>query len=345
MEYRKLGKSGLKVSEISLGTLGFGCEGWRSEQDAMSIIAQALDLGINFIDTADVYDMGHSEQLVGKAVKGKRSEVIIATKFGMPTSERPNDYGGSRHHVMEAIDASLKRLGTDYIDLYYIHWPDPTTPIEETLRTLNDLVRIGKVRYIGCSNFTGWQLCEAAWTSKVNNLESFVAVQSQYNMLDRHIESEVVPCCQSYGISVVPWRPLVGGFLAGRYQRGKPIPTGTRMSPQSPARTAFSSSEIMTRARLFAGLPASTQTLDSILSDANFDKLESFQQFSAEHGHTMGELAIAWLLSHSWVSAVIAGVSSPEQLLANVAAASWKLTAEEMAQLDELAESKGKNAT
>ncbi len=334
MEYRKLGKSGLKVSEISLGTLGFGFERGRSEQEAISIIAQALDLGINFIDTADVYDSGHSEELVGKAVKGKRSEVIIATKFGMPTSEHPNDYGGSRYHVMGAIDASLKRLGTDYIDLYYIHWPDPTTPIEETLRTLDDLVRAGKVRYIGCSNFTAWQLCEAAWTSRVNNLESFVVVQSQYNMLDRHIESEVVPCCQSYGISVVPWRPLAGGFLTGRYQRGKPTPAGTRMGSRVTARTAFSSLDVMTRARMFAGLPGSTLALESVLSDANFDKLERFQKFSAEHGHTMGELAFAWLLSHSWVSAVIAGVSSPEQVSANVAAASWKLTPEEMAQLD-----------
>jgi len=159
MEYRRLGKSGLKVSEISLGTLGFGLGRGRSEQESISVIAHALDLGINFIDTADVYDAGHSEELVGKAVKGKRSKTIIATKFGIPTGEQPNDYGGSRYHVMEAIDASLKRLGTDYIDLYYIHWPDPTTPIEETLRTLGDLVRAGKVRYIGCSNFTAWQLC------------------------------------------------------------------------------------------------------------------------------------------------------------------------------------------
>ena len=333
MEYRRLGKSGLKVSEISLGTLGFGFERGRSEQESISVIAHALDLGINFIDTADVYDEGHSEELVGKAIKGKRSKAIIATKCGLPTGEQPNDYGGSRYHVMEAIDASLKRLGTDYIDLYYIHWPDPTTPIEETLRTLDDLVRVGKVRYIGCSNFTAWQFCEAAWTSRVNNLESFVAVQSQYNLLDRHIESEVVPCCEAYGIGVVPWGPLAGGFLTGRYQRGKPAPAGTRLDSRQPARPAYSS-DIMTRARLFAGLPGSMPGYTSVLSDANFDKLERLQKFSAEHGHTIGELAIAWLLSHSWVSAVIAGASSPEQVSANVAAASWKLTAEEMTQLD-----------
>ena len=280
-----------------------------------------------------MYDAGHSEELVGKAIKGKRLKTIIATKFGIPTGEQPNDYGGSRYHVMDAIDASLKRLGTDYIDLYYIHWPDPTTPIEETLRILDDLVRAGKVRYIGCSNFTAWQLCEAAWTSRVNNLESFVVVQSQYNMLDRHIESEVVPCCQAYGISVVPWGPLAGGFLTGRYQRGKPAPARTRLGSQQPALPA-SSPDIMTRARLFAGLPGAMSGYASVLSDANFDKLEKLQKFSTEHGHTIGELAIAWLLSHSWVSAVIAGASSLEQVSANVAAASWKLTAEEMAQLD-----------
>jgi aryl-alcohol dehydrogenase-like predicted oxidoreductase len=332
MEYRRLGRSGLKVSEISLGTLGFGFERGRSEQESVSIIAKALDLGINFLDTADVYDAGHSEEIVGKAVKGKRSEVIIATKFGIPTGDRPNDYGGSRYHVMAAIEASLKRLGTDYIDLYYMHWPDPTTPIEETLRALDDLVRAGKIRYIACSNFTGWQLCEAAWISRVNNLASFVAVQSQYNMLERGIESEVVPCCQLHGLSVVPWRPLAGGFLTGRYGRGKPAPAGTRVGSPSPGRTG-SSSDVMTRARLYAGLPGSTPPLASLLSDANFDKLERWQKFAAERGHTMGELAIAWLLSHAWVSAIIAGVSSSEQVSANVAAAKWKLTAEEMARL------------
>ncbi|MFH1560231.1 MAG: aldo/keto reductase [Chloroflexota bacterium] len=330
MEYRRLGKSGLEVSEISLGTLGVGFTRGRSEQESVSVIAHALDLGINFVDTADIYDGGHSEEIVGKAVKGRRSEVIIATKFGIPPSELPSDYGGSRYHIMQAIDASLKRLGTDYIDLYYMHWPDPTTPIEETLRTLDDLVGAGKVRYIGCSNFTAWQLCEAAWTSKMYNLESFVAVQSLYNMLDRHIESDVAPCCQEYGIGVVPWRPLAGGFLTGRYQRGKPAPAGARLGSPQQARPgrAF---DIMARARAFAGVPRTGY--ESVLSDANFDELERLQRFAEERGHTIAELAIAWLLSHPWVSAVITGASSPEQISANVAAASWKLPAEEMTRL------------
>ncbi len=321
MEYRKLGKSGIKVSGIGLGSVDFGRR--VGEQESISIINHALDLGVNFIDTADVYADGRSEEFVGKAVKGRRSEVIIATKFGMPTSEHPNGYGGSRYHLMEAIDASLKRLGTDYIDLYYIHWPDPTTPIEETLRVLDDLVRTGKVRYIGCSNFAAWQLCEALWTSRVNNLESFVVVQTRYNLIDRQIESELVPCCQTYGVNIIPWVPLARGFLTGKYQRGKPVPAGTRLGfPRTAPRLAGSP--------FYAGRPRQTP----ILTDANFDKLEKLQRFSVEHGHTVGELAIAWLLSHSWLSSVIAGATNPEQLSANVAAAGWRLTAQEMAKLD-----------
>jgi aryl-alcohol dehydrogenase-like predicted oxidoreductase len=323
MEYRRLGKSGVNVSEIGLGGVDFG--GRVGEQESISIIAHALDLGINFIDTADIYGGGRSEEFVGKAVKGKRSKVIIATKFGLPTGEGPNDRGASRDHIMKAIDASLRRLDTDYVDLYYIHWPDPTTPIEETLRTLDDLVQAGKVRYIGCSNFASWQLCEALWTSRVNNLESFVVVQSRYNLLDRGIESELVPCCQAYGIGVIPWGPLAEGFLTGKYHRGKTPPAGTRLgSPRlaPPPRLA--------PAPLSAGRPV----FASVLTDTNFDKLEKLQEFAVKHDHTVGELAIAWLLSHSWLSSVIAGATNPEQVSANIAAADWRLTTQEMTQLD-----------
>jgi aryl-alcohol dehydrogenase-like predicted oxidoreductase len=321
MEYRRLGKSGLKVSEIGLGGNNFG--GRIDEKESISVIRSALDLGINFLDTADIYSGGHSEECVGKAVKGKRSEVIIATKVAGPMGELPNERGASRHHIVNALDASLKRLNTDYIDLYYIHMPDPTTPIEETLRTLDNLVRAGKVRYIGCSNFAAWQLCEALWTSRVNNLESFIVIQSQYNLLERSIELELVPCCQAYGISVIPWGPLASGFLTGKYQRGKPPPVGTRLAaPQPPPRQPP------------AGFPAGRPMFRSVLTDTNFDKLEKLQKFAEEHGHTVGELAIAWLLSHSWLSSVIAGATSPEQVSANVAAASWKLTSQETAQLD-----------
>lgn len=304
MEYRKLGKCGLKVSEIGLGGNDFG--GRIDEQVSIDVIRHALDMGINFIDTADVYSQGRSEEFVGKAVTGKRSEVIIATKFGGRSD-------ASRHQILKAIDASLKRLHTDYIDLYYVHRPDPATPIEETLRTMNDLVRVGKVRYIGCANFNAWQLCEALWTSKVKNLESFVVQQSPYNLLDRHIESELIPCCQAYGIGVTAYWPLAEGFLTGKYHRGKPAMAGTRLAEP--------------RFKLRAG---------QLLTDANFDKLEKLQAFATEHGHSVGELAIAWELSHSWLSSVIAGATKTEQVSANVAAAGWKLTAQESAQVEQL---------
>jgi len=324
MEYRRIGKSGVKVSEIGLGTLEFGRR--LNELQSISIIDRALDLGINFIDTADVYSDGLSEEFIGKALRGKRSSVILATKFGISIGNNANDYGGSRSHIMTAVEASLKRLGTDYIDLYYIHWPDPTTPIEETLRTLNDLVRTGKVRYIACSNFAAWQLCEAIWTSRLNNLECFVGVQTRYNLIHRDIESELVPCCQSYDIGVIPWGPLADGFLTGKYQRGKPATAGTRLGSPRPSTPPQ---------RIMRGIPGGPHIFASILTESNYDILEKLQKFSMERGHTVGELAISWLLSHPWLTSVIAGVTSPEQVSINVAAANWRLTEEEKSQLNQ----------
>lgn len=309
MEYRKLGNSGLKVSEIGLGGDTFGR--WADEQTSIAIINHALDLGINFIDTADVYGgRGQSEEFIGKVVKDKRSQVFIATKFRTAMGEGPNEGGGSRHHIMSAVDASLRRLNTDHIDLYQIHSPDSTTPIEETLRALDDLVHAGKVRYIGCSNFAAWQLCEALWISKVNNLHSFVTEQPQYNLIDRHIEQDLVPCCQTYGIGVIPYYPLAAGFLTGKYRRGEAPPAGSRFNSE----------------------PSYTQ----ILSDANFDKLDKLQTFASQRGHSVTELAIAWLLSHPWVSTVIPGATKIEQVSANVTAVEWKLTANEVAQLEKI---------
>jgi len=307
MEYRKLGKSGLEVSKLGLGGNTFGW--WADEQTSIPVINHAIDSGINFIDTADVYDQGHSEEFVGKAVKDKRSQVIIATKFGMAMDDGPNQKGGSRYYIMKAVDASLRRLQTDYIDLYQMHWPDTTTPIEETLRALDDLVRAGKVRYIGCSNFAAWQLCEALWTSRVNNLHSFVTVQPRYNLLDRNIEAELVPCCQAYGIGVIPYSPLSGGFLTGKYRQGEQTSTDGRLSTPSP-RT------------------------DAIFSENNWNKLAKLEAFAAERGHKVGELAIAWLLAKPYISTVIAGSTKIEQVSTNVAAAEWKLTAEEVAEVD-----------
>ncbi len=307
MEYRRLGNSGLKVSAIGLGGNNFG---WRAdEQTSITVIDHAIEKGINFIDTADVYDRGHSEEFVGKAIKGKRLQVFIATKFGNPMGEGPNERGGSRNYIMKAADASLRRLQTDYIDLYQMHVSDSTTPIEETLRALDDLVRAGKVRYIGCSNFAAWQLCEALWTSKVSSLHSFMTVQPQYNLLARQVERELVPCCQAYNIGIIPYSPLAGGFLTGKYRKGEEPPADARLSRPNVA-------------------------FRRIFTENNWDKLAKLEAFAREHGHTAGELAIAWLLAKPGVSTVIAGARKIEQVSANVTAGEWKLTAEEVAKVD-----------
>ena len=216
---------------------------------------------------------------------------------------------------MRAVEASLKRLNTDYIDLYQLHFPDPTTPIEETLRALDDLVRAGKVRYIGCSNFAGWQLSEALWTSYVNKLNHFVTVQTKYNLFERQIEQELVPCCKAHGVGVIPWGPLAGGFLTGKYLRGeqpKTPTTGTRPSK------------------------AFIEIYNGVMTNVNWERLGKLEAFVKLRGHKVGELAIAWLISHPWLSTVIAGATSPEQLDQSVAGTDWKLTAEEVAQVEQI---------
>ena len=313
MEYRHLGNSGLKVSVLGLGGNNFGW--WVDEQRSAAVINHALELGINFIDTADVYDKGRSEEYIGLSLKGRRTQVVIATKFSSETGEGPNDRGGSRWYMMRAVEASLKRLNTDYIDLYQIHFPDPMTPIEETLRGLDDLVKAGKVRYIGCSNFAAWQLSEALWTSRVNNLNHFVTVQTKYNLFERQIEHDLVPCCKAHGIGIIPWGPLAGGFLTGKYSRGEQPPaptTGAR------PRKAF------------------IQIYNAVMTDANWERLGKLDAFAQIRGHSVGELAVAWLLSHPWLSTVIAGATRPEQLDANVAGTNWKLTAEEVVQVEKI---------
>jgi aryl-alcohol dehydrogenase-like predicted oxidoreductase len=309
MEYRRLGNSGLRVSEVGLGGNNFG--GRADAAASINVINQALEMGINFIDTANSYNEGHSEELVGKAVKGRRSQVIIATKFGNPRSVGPKEQAGSRSHIMAAVDGSLKRLDTDFIDLYYLHYPDVNTPIEETLRALDDIVRAGKARYIACSNFAAWQLAEAAWTANYRNLTPFIAVQGKYNLLARGIEKEVVPCCLAHGVGVIPWGPLASGFLTGKYQRGKAIPAGTRFA---------------TPMAIYS----------DVMTDANFARLEELTAFSRERGHKIGELAIAWLLAHPWLGSVIAGAMNGEELKENVTAAGWKLTTEDIARVDKI---------
>lgn len=297
MQYRSLGRSGLKVSAIGLGSNSFGAS--TAEAEAVSIIQHAIEIGINFIDAADVYVKGRSEEVIGKGIKGKRSDVIIGTKFSGAMGDGPNNRGASRHHILEAVDASLRRLDTDYIDLYYLHRPDPTTPIEETLRAMDDLVRSGKVRYIGCSNFPAWQLCEAQWVSKSNYLESFVVVQSNYNMLNLSIEAEVVPCCEKYGVGVIPWAPLASGILTDSLKVMGPFGAAT-------------------------------------MTEANIQKATKLKAFAEARGHKLAELAIAWLLAHPYINSVIAGATMPEQLSANIATADWRLTVDEMAQINGL---------
>ncbi|MGH2356340.1 MAG: aldo/keto reductase [Chloroflexota bacterium] len=306
MEYRQLGRSGLKVSAIGLGgnTFGNGAD----EAQAGRIINHALDLGVNFIDTADVYSRGVSETYVGKAVAGRRHEAIIATKVHGRMGNLPNDQGLSRHHIVEGIEASLKRLDTDYVDLYQVHQVDTTTPIYETLSALDDLVHQGKVRYVGCSNFAAWQICEALWAADRKNLTPFVSVQPRYNVLDRTIERELLPFCRQYGIGIIPYSPLAGGILTGKYKPGEPPPPDTRAG-RNPR-------------------------LQQQLNEAMLGKVSALGKWARDQGHTVGELALAWLLSRPEVSTIIAGATKPEQVDDNAKAAEWKLAESDLKEID-----------
>ena len=310
MKHRRLGTSGLQVSVIGLGTNNFGSRArWPFHIDpegAAAITDRALDVGINMIDTANVYGDGTSEEYIGRALKGKRHQAILATKASMRVAEGPNREGNSRLHLMTEVEGSLRRLGTDYIDLYQLHMRDPDTAIEEAMRTLDDLVREGKVRYIGCSNFAAWQLCEAVWTSRDLRLTPMSSVQPRYSMLDREVEKELLPFCDAYGIGILPYYPLANGFLSGKYSRGQPPPKGTRLAVND----------------------------RGLLTDANFDVLDKLEHFAEDRGHTVLELAFAWLLAKPSVSSVIAGATSPEQIETNSKAGEWDLSDEEMAELD-----------
>ncbi len=308
MEHKNLGRSGLQVSAIGLGCNNFGrrCD---KEQTA-AVVGKALELGVTFFDTADIYGpRGLSEELLGAALQGKRREAVIATKFVGPMGEGPLWGGASRRYIFEAVEASLRRLGTDYIDLYQIHFPDARTPIGETLRALDDLVRQGKARYVGCSNFAGWQVVEAQWIARTEHFSPLVSAQNQYNLLDRRIERELVPACNAYGLGVLPYFPLANGFLTGKYRPGQPPPEGTRLA-------------------------AAGSMAERLLSEENFDRLAKLETFAQSRGHSMLDLAIGWLASQPHVTSVIAGATKPEQIEQNVRAVEWKLTAEELAEVD-----------
>lgn len=302
MEYRRLGQSGLKVSVVGLGGNNFG--GAADEERSIAVIRRALDVGINVIDTADVYSAGVSEQFVGKAIAGRRQEAIVATKVQGKMGPGPNDRGLSRKHILDGCDQSLRRLNTDYIDLYQVHNFDPETPLEETMRALDDLVRMGKVRYLGCSNFAAWQLTHALWTSAQRNLTPFVSVQPHYNMFVRDVEKELLPACAALGIGVIPYFPLASGLLTGKYKAGQAPPPDTRAA-RNPRMQ-----QQLTPERL-----------------AVVDRLHTFAQ---ERGYGVAQLAIGWLAAHAEVSTVIAGATRPEQVDANAGAAAVTLSPADM---------------
>jgi aryl-alcohol dehydrogenase-like predicted oxidoreductase len=312
MDHRRLGDSGLKVSEIGLGCDNFGL---RMDQAAVTAVVEAaLEAGINFFDTADTYGRMKSETMLGEALGVRRHQVVLATKFGNPTGEGPDQRGGSRRYVIQAVEASLRRLGTDYIDLYQLHWPDPTTPVEETLRALDDLVTSGKVRYIGNSNFSGWQIADSDWIARGEHFNRFVSAQNHYSLLERSAASEVVPACERFGLGLLPYFPLASGMLTGKYRRGETAAQETRLGA-------------------WAGSPHA----DQVLTEANFDRVERLSAYAEARGHTLLELAFAWLLGHPVVPSVIAGATRPEQVKANAAAASWRLTPEDVAEVAALA--------
>lgn len=308
MQYRQLGNSGVRVSVIGMGTNRFG--NVIKQDEANEIIAAAQDHGLNFIDTADVYADSQSETTLGHALKGRREHFVIATKVYFKTGDGPNDYGASRYHILNGVEASLRRLQTDHIDLYQMHRWDDTTPIAETLRTLDDLIRSGKVRYIGASQYAAWQLAEANLLAELRGWSSFVTIQSHYHMLEREVEKEVLPYCRAHGVGFIPYFPLAGGFLTGKYKRGEAAPAGSRGE--------------------------SSGYVQQYMTEANYTRIEKLTEWAEERGRSLGELAHAWLLAQPQVCSVISGLTRLDHLLQNLKAADWELSAGELKQVNEL---------
>ena len=310
MEYRNLGRTGTKVSMLCLGCLMFG--GKTKESDSMKIIDRAIDAGINFLDTANMYVRGVSEEMVGKALQrnGKRMHIVLATKvhFRMDDDD-PNAQGNSQRHIIEQCEASLKRLQTDYIDLYQIHRPSAEVPIDETLRALDDLIQAGKVRYIGSSTFAAWQIMESLWVSKELGLNRFICEQPPYHLLDRRIERELVPMAQTYGLALIPWSPMAGGFLTGKYQRNQEHPSDARYTD--------------------------TNQKSDLFSDAAYDLLETVIAIANEKGCTPSQLALAWCAQQPGITCPIVGIRTMEQLEQNLGAIEVKITDQDRIRIDE----------
>lgn len=306
MQYRQLGKSGVRVSAIGIGTNQFGRK--VDQAGVNELIAAAQDLGINFIDTADAYTGGNSEITLGEALKGKWDRFVLATKVYFKVGDGPNDWGASRYHIMNGIEASLRRLQSDHVDLYQIHRWDSETPVEETLRALDDLVQSGKVRYVGASAFAAWQLAEANLLAEFRGWSPLVTIQSHYHMLERDVEREVLPYCRAHQVGFIPYFPLAGGFLTGKYKRGEGAPAGSRGE--------------------------SSEYVQRYMTEQNYTMVEALSAWAKERDHTMAELAHAWLLAQPQVCSVISGVTRLDQLRQNAASAGWSLTADELASIN-----------
>lgn len=304
MKYRRLGKSGLEVSEIGLGANSFGEPGRRDAKESAEIIHSAIDHGINFIDTSNVYAQGLSEEYIGRALEHRRDEMLIGTKFGSKRNEGPNNYGGSRNFVIRSVEESLTRLHTDYIDVYMIHRPDTRMPIEETLRAMDDLVTEGKVRYIAGCNFAAWNFVNGYWTAKSNGLTNFIGAQFSYSMAAREAESEMIPACRELGVGVMPYLPLAAGLLTGKIPKNGTAANGTRLSIEK-------------------------ATGERWITPHNLKLVSKLDAWAKERGHNVLELAFAWLLAEPVVSSVIAGASSPAQIASNAAAGDWAITPQE----------------
>jgi aryl-alcohol dehydrogenase-like predicted oxidoreductase len=310
MQTRKLGTAGPEVSLVGIGTNNFG---GRIDLDASRrVVEKALDLGITLIDTADTYgNRGGSEDVLGQILGPRRKDIVLASKFGMDMDDAGRLKGASRRYIMQAVEASLRRLKTDWIDLYQLHRPDPQTPIEETLRTLDDLVKAGKVRFIGCSNLSAAQIEEAQTVAQRRGLASFVCCQDEYSLLKRDLEKDRIPVMRERGLGLLPFYPLASGLLTGKYQRSAPLPPGSRLEKN----------------RNFA---------DRVLNAQNWRIVEALGAFAAQRGHTLLELAMSWLASQPIVASIIAGVTRPEQVEQNVAAVGWALTAADLAEIDRI---------
>ena len=310
MDYRTLGRAGVKVSPLCLGTMMFG--GPTNERDSIRIIHKALDAGINFMDTANVYNDGESERVIGKAVRENREKWVIATKVHGSMGEDVNAAGSHRFHIMSAVEASLKRLNTDHIDVYYLHRWDVSTRISESLRALDDCVRQGKVRYIACSNFEAWRVCEALWTSKEQKLEEFVCVQPLYNIVNRDIEVELLPFCEKYGVGVVPYSPLARGVLSGKYLTGEAPPKGSRAARKD------------------------RRILQTELREESYEVTQKLKPLADAHGKTLTQFSLAWVLANPTITSLIIGPRTMEQLEDNLGCLDCTLTAADETAIDQL---------